>query len=402
MNKDLPKFFRLRQHFPTDAIGDVGREVATQIASSTLRQRLVPGQSVAITVGSRGIDRIAEIAAATVRAVQGLQGVPFIVPAMGSHGGATPQGQLGVLAEYGITPESMGCEIRSSMEVLEVGRTDCDFGVYFDLHASRADHVIVLNRIKPHTRIAGPHESGLVKMMLIGLGKHRGAAEYHQAMTRQTFESLAQKAIPIVLSKAPVSLGLAIVENAYDKAAIIEAIEPGDIMRRETELLDVARKRMPRLPFDDADLVIIDKIGKNISGTGMDTNVVGRKFNDRAAGPDEYPKVLQLYVRGMTHQTAGNASGIGIAEYCRSDLVRQIDLEKTRVNCLTALHISGAAIPANWETDREILDPRHAARFGAPVQRSVLARGEGTRRPGDRRPFGAVAVRPRRATNRGH
>jgi hypothetical protein len=356
MNKDLPKFFRLRQHFPTDAIGDVGREVATQIASSTLRQRLIPGQSVAITVGSRGIDRIAEIAAATVRAVQGLQGVPFIVPAMGSHGGATPTGQLGVLAEYGITPESMGCEIRSSMEVLEVGRTDCDFGVYFDLHASQADHVIVLNRIKPHTRIAGPHESGLVKMMLIGLGKHRGAAEYHQAMTRQTFESLAQKAIPIVLSKAPVSLGLAIVENAYDKAAIIEAIEPGDIMRRETELLDVARKRMPRLPFDDADLVIIDKIGKNISGTGMDTNVVGRKFNDRAAGPDEYPKVLQLYVRGLTNQTAGNASGIGIAEYCRSDLVRQIDLDKTRVNCLTALHISGAAIPANWETDREILD----------------------------------------------
>jgi hypothetical protein len=159
----------------------------------------------------------------------------------------------------------------------------------------------------------------------------------------------------MILSQCPISLGIAIIENAYDKIAMIEAIEPSNIMVREPELLNIARDLMPRLPFADADLLIIDKIGKNISGSGMDTNVVGRKFNDKIAGANEFPKIFQIYVRGLTDQSAGNASGIGIAEYCRSDLVRQMDIEKTRVNCLTALHVTAAAIPIHWETDREVL-----------------------------------------------
>lgn len=355
MNESLPRCFRIRQHFADDAIPDVGAEVAARIAASSLPQRVRPGQTVAIAVGSRGIDRFAEIAAATVRAVRDIGGVPWIIPAMGSHGGATAEGQTKVLAEYGITPATMGCEIRSSMVVRQLGTTANGSPVYFDVQALAADHIVVINRIKPHTRIAGPHESGVVKMMLIGLGKHQGASGYHQAMTRISFETLAQEAIPMILAQCPIALGLAVVENAYDRIAVVEAIETDQILTRETQLLEIARRRMPRLPFDDADLLIIDRIGKNISGSGLDTNVVGRKTNDKLAAPDEYPKIHQIYVRGMTPQSAGNASGIGIAEYCRSDLVRQMDLDKTRVNCLTALHITAAAIPAHWETDREVL-----------------------------------------------
>jgi hypothetical protein len=358
VNETLPRFFRVRQHFNADHIPDqeIDTVVDQQIQKSDFPARLRPGQSVAIAVGSRGISCIDRIVAATVRSVVSLGGVPWIVPAMGSHGGATAEGQIGVLAEYGITRERIGCEVRSSMDVKEIGITSHGVHVYFDACASTADHVIVINRIKPHTRICGPHESGLVKMMLIGLGKHRGAAEYHQAMTRIAFEELVDQAMPMILSKCPISLGIAIVENAFEQVAMIEAVDPQDILVRETELLDIARGWMPRLPFDDADLLIIDKIGKNISGSGMDTNVVGRKFNDKIAGPDELPKIFQIYVRGLTPQSAGNAAGIGIAEYCRSDMVREMDVAKTRINCLTALHITAAAIPIHWETDREVLE----------------------------------------------
>lgn len=355
MNNQLPRVFRVRQRFPDQAIADVPATTTARLAESSLSRRVRLGDEVAIAVGSRGIDRLAEVVAAAVRYVRSLGGLPFIVPAMGSHGGATAAGQAAVLAEYGITPESMGCEVRSSMEVRRIGTLRDGTPVYFDEQALTAKHVIVVNRIKPHTHIAGPHESGLVKMMLIGLGKHRGAAAYHQAMTRQTFETLVEQVIPLILEQCPIALGLGLVENAFDRTAVIETIETADILARETELLDLARQGMPRLPFQDADLLIIDRIGKNISGSGLDTNVVGRKQNDKRAGEHEFPKIRQIYVRGLTPQTAGNAAGIGIAEYCRSDLVRQMDVDKTRVNCLTALHITAAAIPANWETDQEVL-----------------------------------------------
>ena len=355
MNETLPSFFRIRQHFASDSIADAGAETAVQIDRSSLRRRVSPGQNVAIAVGSRGIARLAEVVAAVAAKVRDYGGVPFIVPAMGSHGGATGPGQAAVLAEYGITADTMGCEIRSEMDVDQIGTTNDGGGVYFDRQAMAADHVIVVNRVKPHTHISGPHESGLVKMMLIGLGKHRGAAAYHQAMTRRSFESLVAETIPQILTRCPVSLGLAIVENAYDQVAVIESIEPDEILDRETELLELARGRMPRLPFTSADLLVIDRIGKNISGSGLDTNVVGRKSNDKCAGEHELPKIAQIYVRGLTEQSAGNAAGIGIAEYCRSSLVREMDVDKTRVNCLTALHITAAAIPAHWETDQEVL-----------------------------------------------
>jgi hypothetical protein len=355
VNETLPRFFRVRQHFDASRITDVAVSVAAAVGESSLRNKIRPGQSVAIAVGSRGISQLPVIVRAAVQAVRSLGGEPWIVPAMGSHGGATAAGQAGVLAEYGVSAETVACEIRSSMEVRELGKTPQGVPVYFDALAAAADHVVVINRVKPHTRIIGPYESGLVKMMLIGLGKHRGAAAYHQAMTRQRFDELVSHVAPLILQQTPISLGLAIVENAYDQVAMVEAVEADRILSREPELLEIARRMMPRLPFDDADLLIIDRIGKNISGSGMDTNVVGRKFNDKIAGDSETPKIYQIYVRGLTEQSAGNAAGIGIAEYCRSKLVREMDVEKTRINCLTALHVTGAAVPIHWETDGEVL-----------------------------------------------
>jgi len=357
MNCEFPRFFRVRQQFDDTKIDDLAREVRHTIANSASIQlrRIQRGQSVAIAVGSRGISRISTIVKSIVDTVFELGGVPFIVPAMGSHGGATSEGQTGLLAGYGITAETTGCEIRSSMETTILGTTSAGVDVHFDRNAALADHVIIVNRIKPHTRICGPYESGIVKMMLIGLGKHRGAETYHRAMTRQHFDEIVAEAAPMVMAHAPILIGFAIVENAFDEVTHVEAIDAEHILDREPELLELARRKMPRLPFEDADLLIIDQMGKNISGTGLDTNIVGRKSNDKVAGPSEFPKVHQIYVRGLTPETKGNASGIGIAEYCRSSLVRAMDVEVTRINCLTALHISGAAIPAHWETDREVL-----------------------------------------------
>ncbi|MGV3484682.1 MAG: [Fe-S]-binding protein, partial [Planctomycetaceae bacterium] len=251
--------------------------------------------------------------------------------------------------------DSMGCEIRSSLDTVILGTTSVGVTVHFDAQAKKAKHVIVVNRVKPHTRISGPYESGLVKMMLVGLGKHRGAAEYHRAMTRQTFDEIVTEAGPLVLSHANILLGLAVIENAFDQITHVEAIDADQLLDREPELLELARRKMPRLPFEVADLLIIDRIGKNISGSGLDTNVVGRKFNDKVAGPTEWPKIRQIFVRGLTPQTHCNATGIGIAEYCRSRVVHEMDVEITRINCLTALHVTAAATPVHWETDREVL-----------------------------------------------
>jgi hypothetical protein len=357
MTHAFPRFFRVKQKFDDSRVTDLPGAVRRSIGCSLPIQlhHVKQGQSVCIAIGSRGISEISVIAKNVVEAIRELGAVPFIIPAMGSHGGATAEGQAAVLAGYGITPETMGCEVRSSMQTAVVGMTSAGVEVHVDVEATKADHVVIVNRIKPHTRIIGPYESGLVKMMLIGLGKHRGASEYHRAMTRQSFDEIVAEAVPMVMSHVRVLLGVAVVENAFDQISHVEAIEAEQILNREPELLDLARTRMPRLPFKEADLVIIDRIGKNISGSGMDTNVVGRKANDKVAGPNEWPKVHQIYVRGLTPETKGNASGIGIAEYCRARVVREMDVEITNINCLTALHVTAASIPAHWETDREVL-----------------------------------------------
>ena len=351
-----PPVFRLRQLFDSPQIEDVPGEVHAQLARLDLAEKVRPGQTVAITAGSRGIANIDRIIRAAVDHLKGLGAEPFIVPAMGSHGGGTAQGQREVIESYGVTEEAIGCPIRSGMETVVVCQTAEAFPVHFDRHAFGADHVLVANRIKPHTRFVGDIESGLMKMMLIGLGKHAGAKIYHRAIEDYSFGQIIRSVAGEVLGKCRVLAGLAIVENAYDRTARIEAVRPEELESREKELLVLARQWMPRLPFDRVDLLIVEEIGKNISGTGMDTNVVGRKFNDHQAVDGELPKVRRIALRKLTPETHGNAVGLGMAEFCRSQLLRETDFHATRLNAITAGHVSAAMPPLDYETDREILD----------------------------------------------
>ena len=284
---DFPQFFRVRQTFEAPRVEDVAGEVRSQLAKLRLEEQIKPAHSVAITVGSRGIANIQRITKAIVDHVKSLGGEPFIVPAMGSHGGGTAQGQRRVIESYGVTEEFCGCPIRAGMETVVVCQTAEGFDVHFDRHAFGADHVIVANRVKPHTGFVGDIESGLMKMMLIGLGKHEGAKIYHRAIQDYSFGQIVRSVAGRVLKSCRIVAGLAIVENGYDETACIEGLAPGDFESREKELLLLARKLLPRLPFAQLHLLIIDEIGKNISGTGMDTNVIGRGFE---MYPVEEPK----------------------------------------------------------------------------------------------------------------
>jgi hypothetical protein len=349
----LPRMIRVRQRFAAPRLDDIPGEVERQLRRLTLRERVRAGESVAVTVGSRGIANIAVITRAIVAHLQSLGAQPFIVPAMGSHGGGTAEGQREVIEGYGVTEEYVGCPIRSSMETVVVAETPQGIPVHFDKHAFEADHVVVAGRVKPHTRFVGEIESGLHKMMLIGLGKRAGATVYHQAIQDFSFDEIIRAVADVVLKKCRVLCGVAIVENAIDETALIEAVAPSDFLPREAALLRQARDWLPRLPFNKCDLLIVDRIGKDISGTGMDTNVVGRKFNDHEATDADDADCRRIFVRDLTDKTHGNATGIGLAEFTTKRLVDAMDYDATRVNCVTAGHPTGAMIPVWYETDRE-------------------------------------------------
>jgi PAS domain S-box-containing protein len=281
---------------------------------------------------------------------------PFIVPAMGSHAGGTAQGQQALVESYGITEDFVGCPIRSCMETVVVCQTPEGFPVHFDRRAYEADHVLVVNRIKPHTRFAGDIESGLMKMLLIGLGKCQGARVYHTAIQDYSFGQIIRSVAGEVFRRCHILAGLAIVENAYDQTALIEAVATQQFEAREKVLLTLAKQWMPRLPFDRVDLLLLDRIGKDISGAGLDTNVVGRKFHDHQAAQEEFPKVRAIAVRGLSPHTHGNAIGLGFTEFCKTQVLREMDPAATRLNALTASHVSAAMLPLDYATDREILD----------------------------------------------
>ncbi len=351
-----PRIFRVRQSLERPQVADVAGEVEQQLAKVDLRQRIRPGQSVAITVGSRGIANIARIARAIVDHLQRLGAHPFIVPAMGSHGGGTAEGQEKILRDYGVTEAYCGCPIRSSMETVIVCRAAEGFPVHFDRHAFGADHVVVCGRVKPHTAFVGDVESGLMKMMLIGLGKHNGAMVYHRAIKDYSFGQIVRSVAREVLTRCRIAVGVGIVENGYDETARIEAVLPDEFEVREVELLRLARQWMPRLPFRTAHMLLIDEIGKDISGTGLDTNVVGRKYLDHYSREDEYPKVRYISVRGLTEKTHGNATGLGMAEFCLTRVIEAMDVSMTRINSLTGGHPTAAMIPLHYATDRDVLD----------------------------------------------
>ncbi len=351
-----PRMLRVKQKFEAPTLEDIPAAVRAEVQSLALDSKVTAGESVAISVGSRGIANIAQIIKSLVEELRVLGLEPFLVPAMGSHGGGVAEAQQAIIEGYGVTEEYTGAPIKASMETVQVGETEDGVPVFFDKYAYEADHVAVVGRIKPHTDFVGEIESGLHKMMLIGLGKHKGAALYHQAIVHYSFDRIIRSVGQTVIDKCGVLLGLGLVENQYDKTALIKGVGAEELVEREKELLVLAKKWMPRLPFETVDLLIVDEIGKNISGAGMDTNVVGRKFHDNHAAEKEYPKVTRILVRGLTEETHGNASGIGTAEYAHKRAIEEMDREITYINCMTGNHPSGAHIPLYFDTDRICID----------------------------------------------
>ncbi len=351
---ELPLMAVIEQQFDEQQIDDVAATVVLEMAQLKLATKVQPGQTVAITGGSRGIANIALVIGIIVSELKKLGAVPFVFPSMGSHGGATAEGQLRVLANLGITEASIGCPIKSDMDPVHLGEAELGYPIYVDKHAMSADHIVVVNRVKSHTKFKGPVESGMMKMMAIGMGKQKGASYYHKAAVRLTFQKIIENVGIEVMKRCPVLFGLAMVENAFHETCVIRAFHPDAILEGEKELLQVAKQRMAQLPFDEIDVLIVDQIGKDISGTGMDTNVTGRNA-DLLGDFTTRPRVKRVFVRELTPKSEGNAIGIGLADFTTTRLVDKMDRQKTWMNAITGISPEKGAIPIHFATDREVL-----------------------------------------------
>ncbi|OLE45241.1 MAG: hypothetical protein AUG14_01490 [Candidatus Rokubacteria bacterium 13_1_20CM_2_68_19] len=348
----LPRMVRVRQTFSRPRVADIPRSVADALAAAGLP--IKRGDTVAVGAGSRGIANIDVIVGATVRALKDLGARPFVFPAMGSHGGGTPEGQLSVLEHYGITEATMGCPVRATMDVVQVGEA-LGLPVWLDKYASQADWIGLVNRVKPHTDFKGSIESGLFKMMTIGLGKYQGAIQYHRANIHHGYEKVITSVGREMLARARIGFGVGIVENGYDETAQIEAFNAANLEDGERRLLKDAREWMARLPFSPIDVLVVEQIGKNISGSGMDTNVIGRPSNPHEPFLND-PKILWIVALELTDESYGNATGIGNADFTTRRLVEKIDMKPTLINCITACTPNGAKIPATYDTDREAIE----------------------------------------------
>lgn len=371
-----PPLIDIRQRFPAEKLGDAPGEVRARLLGCGVQIRA--GANIAIAVGSRGITHIAEMVREMVTWVRGQGGRPFIVPAMGSHGGATAEGQREVLEGYGITEAFTGAPIRSSMDVVELPRGDCEIPLYFDAYAARADGTILINRIKPHTSFHGRCESGLMKMTAIGLGKHAQALAIHGLGVRGLREVMPEAARRI-LKQSNILLGVAVVENAYDETLLVRAIPAGQIPSEEPPLLELARRHLPGLPVSDVDVLIVDEMGKNISGLGMDTNVIGRLKIPGQPEP-ESPRIKIVYVRDLTADSHGNAVGMGLADIISRRLFEKLDLKATYENALTATFLERAKVPMIADDDRQALGMALRAATPDTPERARIVRIKNTLR----------------------
>ncbi|WP_163536054.1 lactate racemase domain-containing protein [Gracilibacillus sp. YIM 98692] len=339
----IPKMTKVKQYFDDAKIEDLGAELEQQLNQKGLENQVKPGMEVAVAVGSRGLDRLVETTKVTIDFLKKLGAKPFIVPCMGSHGGASGPGQKAVLEHLGVKEEVVGAEIRSSMEVIQIDQLENGLPIYIDKIASEADGIVVINRVKPHTAFRGQVESGIMKMISIGLGKQKGAEACHQLGFKHMAEHVPAMA-NIIIDKMPILFAVATVENAFDKVAELEVLLPEEIEEREKELQKLSKQTLPKLFFDQIDVLVIDEIGKNISGDGMDPNVTGRYPTPYAYGG---PEVSKMVVLDLTEETEGNANGVGTADFTTQKLVDQMDREATYANGLTSTvvgptHISTA------------------------------------------------------------
>ncbi len=358
----VPDVALVRRHFSKEHIEDVAGEVRKELARVGLAGRVKAGQRIAITAGSRGVSNIALIIKTIADELKKLNAKPFIVPAMGSHGGATPHGQTELIAEYGITEETMGVPILSSLETVVIGRNPSGVLVHMDRNAHDADGVIVVGRIKNHTNFRAPIESGLCKMMAIGLGKQRGAESVHSGDLAEDVPEAAR----VMIGTGKIILGVGMVENAYHKTCKVAAAPPEKIHETDRECLVLASRLLPRVPFEELGVLVVDEIGKNISGSGMDYNIIG--MWRRTAMPPFTPMYHRIVVLNVTPESHGNCIGVGAADFVTRKLVNQFDAKKTYWNSITANGFGGVKIPFTLETDVEAVGVawKSAERLGKP------------------------------------
>lgn len=350
----FPPIARVEQdHRGQPEVVDVEGEIAAAIRHSQIVSRVPAGGSVALTVGSRGIAEIGRITRAAVAGLKSVGFRPFVVAAMGSHGGGTAEGQRALLAELGVTEAAVGCSIRSDMDTVTLGENAFGLPIHFDRNAFDADGIVVMNRIKPHTSFTGRYESGLLKMLAIGLGKRQGAAQVHK-LGLPGLKRMLPEVGAALLERTPVVLGIALLENASERLARVVAVEPEEFLEVEPALLDEARGLMARLPFDQIDVLIVGELGKNYSGTGLDPNVIGRQRVETM--PDlPRPVVTRLAVLDLSAETRGNALGIGLADLTTARVVAKIDPTPMRVNSLTSNFLTRARVPLSLPTDRDVV-----------------------------------------------
>src|SRR3954447_9629740 len=347
----VPKMAKVKVKFDDKKIDALEPVLREKLQQEHIQSTIKPGMEIAVAVGSRGLDRLVELTAVTVKFLTDLGAKPFIVPSMGSHGGATAEGQREVLAHLGVTEESAGCEIRSSMEVVKIGELPNGLPVYIDKFASEADGIVVINRVKPHTAFRGPVESGMMKMISIGLGKQKGAEACHQMGFKYMAENVPAMA-KIIMEKTPFLFGVATIENAFDKVAVLEVLTPEEIVEKEPALQKQAKELLPKLFFDQLDVLLIDEIGKNISGDGMDPNITGRYPTPYASGG---PDVNKMVVLDVTVQSEGNANGVGTADFTTQRLVDKMDKEGTYANGLTSTVVAPTKIATTLPTDKQAI-----------------------------------------------
>jgi hypothetical protein len=335
-------------------VEDIPRTIRRLIRESRLRERVPAGGSIAVGIGSRGITEIAGMARATIDTLKDMGYRPFVVAAMGSHGGATADGQRALLAGYGVTAQAMGVPVKSDMEAVVLGTNPVGLPIYFDRNAHQADGIVLVNRVKPHTDFHAPHESGVLKMLVIGLGKREGASQVHKLGLRGMKEVLPAVG-RFLVKNTKFALGLAILENAHDVPAEIVPLEPESILEVEPALLEKARNLMARLPFDQIDVLLVGELGKNYSGAGMDPNVIGRLMVETQAD-FEKPQVTRLAVLDVSDESHGNIVGVGFADLTTERLVSRMDPEPFRINVLTSCFLERARIPITLPTDRDVIE----------------------------------------------
>jgi len=346
---------RILQTFKNNIkINNIPLTISREFNKINLDQKINPGMQVGITVGSRGINNIQLIIKSVIQEVKRRGGVPFILPAMGSHGGATAEGQIEMLTSYGITEESMGVSIKATMDVVKIGKLENGLPIYFDKYAFQADGIIAVNRIKVHTAFKGEIESGLNKILAVGLGKQKGASLVH-CLGIKGLRDYMVKFARVILRKAPILCGLGILENAYDETCKLMAANPKDFEKVDKELLKECKKILPKFPVPNIDILVIGEMGKNISGPGMDTNIIGgiHEYKKEEFNP---PQIKRILVLDLTPETHGNALGVGLAHLITRKLYKKIDYKATYANTITSTFLERSRIPLIAETEKEALD----------------------------------------------